>query len=56
MTGLIKIRELIEKGLGALLVAIFAATVLMVTWQVVGRHVLSAPSSATEEIARFLLI
>lgn len=49
-------RNLIEKTLAWLLVAIFTATVLAVCWQVVGRYVLSAPSSATEEIARFLLI
>lgn len=50
------IRDHIEKTLGHVLVGIFVATVLMVTWQVIGRHLLSAPSSATEEIARFLLI
>ena len=56
MNALITIRAQIDKALGHVLVGIFAATVLMVTWQVIGRHLLSAPSSATEEIARFLLI
>ncbi len=49
-------RNLIEKTVAGLLVAIFTATVLAVCWQVVGRYLLSSPSSATEEIARFLLI
>lgn len=49
-------RKVIERGVAALLAIIFTATVLTVCWQVVGRYVLSAPSSATEEIARFLLI
>lgn len=49
-------RKAIEKTLAALLVIIFVATVLAVCWQVIGRYVLSAPSSATEEISRFLLI
>jgi len=35
---------------------LFSATVLTVIWQVIGRYVLDAPSSDTEEIARFLLI
>lgn len=56
MSAIHKIRGQIEMILGHVLVGIFAATVLMVTWQVIGRHLLSAPSSATEEIARFLLI
>lgn len=49
-------RMLIEKALAGVLVALFIATVLTVTWQVIGRYVLEAPNSATEEIARFLLI
>ena len=49
-------RILIEKALAALLVLLFSATVLTVLWQVFGRYLLEAPSSATEEIARFLLI
>lgn len=49
-------RILIEKTLAGLLVLFFSATVLTVLWQVAGRYLLEAPSSATEEIARFLLI
>lgn len=49
-------RILIEKALAGLLVILFSATVLTVVWQVIGRYLLAAPSSATEEIARFLLI
>ncbi len=49
-------RGLVEKALGGVLVFLFVATVITVTWQVIGRYILSAPSSATEEIARFLLI
>lgn len=49
-------RIVVEKALAGLLVILFSATVLTVIWQVIGRYVLEAPSSATEEIARFLLI
>lgn len=49
-------RMMIEKALAGILVALFSATVLTVLWQVIGRYLLEAPSSATEEIARFLLI
>ncbi len=49
-------RSMIERTVAGLLVILFTATVLAVCWQVIGRYVLAAPSSATEEIARFLLI
>ncbi len=49
-------RIMVEKALAGLLVVLFSATVITVIWQVVGRYLLEAPSSATEEIARFLLI
>ncbi|KLI64118.1 TRAP transporter small permease [Aurantiacibacter marinus] len=49
-------RLIIEKALAAVLVFLFVITVMTVTWQVIGRYVLAAPSSATEEVARFLLI
>ncbi len=49
-------RIVIEKMLAGFLVLLFSATVLTVLWQVIGRYILEAPSSATEEIARFLLI
>jgi len=48
--------RLIDKGLSAILIALMAAIVLVVTWQVVTRFVMSSPSSYTEELARFLLI
>ncbi len=35
---------------------LMSAMVLAVTWQVVSRYLLAAPSSWTEEVARFLLI
>ncbi|TWJ06676.1 TRAP transporter small permease [Altererythrobacter ishigakiensis] len=49
-------RIMLEKALAGILVLLFSATVITVVWQVIGRYVLEAPSSATEEIARFLLI
>jgi TRAP-type C4-dicarboxylate transport system permease small subunit len=49
-------RLALEKLLAGLLVILFSATVLTVIWQVIGRYILDAPSSDTEEIARFLLI
>ena len=49
-------RGSIEKSLAVVLIALFVATVLTVIWQVIGRYVLAAPSSGTEELARFLLI
>lgn len=49
-------RLMVEKALAGILVLLFSATVLTVIWQVIGRYLLEAPSSATEEIARFLLI
>ena len=49
-------RLFLENALGKLLVLLFLATILAVIWQVIGRYVLETPSSATEEVARFLLI
>lgn len=49
-------RKLIERFIGRALAALFSATILVVCLQVIGRYVLETPSSATEEIARFLLI
>ena len=49
-------RDRIESILGWFLVFIFLATTVAVVWQVIGRYLLDAPSSATEEIARFMLI
>lgn len=46
----------IDQVLGWVLMVLMAVMVLDVTWQVITRFVLSAPSSLTEEIARFLLV
>lgn len=46
----------IEKVLGYLLTALVALIVAGVCWQVISRYILQAPSSVTEELARFLLI
>lgn len=46
----------IERLLAGALVLLFLATLVTVVWQVLGRYLFAAPSSATEEIARFLLI
>jgi len=48
--------RLIDKGLSVLLIALMAMIVVVVTWQVVTRFLMSSPSSYTEELARFLLI
>lgn len=46
----------LDKILKLMLVLLMALLVLSVTWQVLSRYMLSAPSSWTEEVARFLLI
>lgn len=42
--------------LETILAVLFTGLLLMVTWQVVSRYVLSDPSTVTEEVSRFLLI
>lgn len=49
-------KALVDRVLGTLLVGLMGAAVLNVLWQVFSRYVLGAPSSFTQEIARFLLI
>lgn len=49
-------RKIIERTIGWALAVLFTTTILVVCLQVIGRYVLEAPSSATEEIARFQLI
>lgn len=49
-------KQKLDKILGVILVALMALMVLAVLWQVFSRYVLNAPSSFTEEIARYLLI
>ena len=49
-------RRHLDRGLGALLVSLFLGLIFSVTWQVASRYLFKAPSSWTEELARFLLI
>lgn len=49
-------KRVVDRVLGAFLIAIMGASVVNVLWQVFTRFVLNAPSSFTEELARFLLI
>lgn len=46
----------VERALAWLLMLLMGVMVLDVTWQVVSRFLLGAPSSYTEELAGFLLI
>ncbi len=48
--------EYLERALAWLLVLLMVAMVADVSWQVVSRFLLHAPSSFTEELAGFLLI
>ncbi|UGU15266.1 TRAP transporter small permease [Sinomicrobium kalidii] len=49
-------KKKLDKFLGGFLVVLLTILVVAVLWQVFSRYVLNAPSSVTEEIARFLLI
>lgn len=49
-------KRVLDRMLGALLIVLMGAAVVNVLWQVFARFVLNAPSSFTEELARFLLI
>jgi len=49
-------KRVVDRLLGAFLIAIMGVSVVNVLWQVFTRFVLNAPSSFTEELARFLLI
>ncbi|MEZ4700911.1 MAG: TRAP transporter small permease [Rhodothermales bacterium] len=51
-----KLKLAIDRVLAGLLVALLGLLVVDVLWQVFSRYVLGAPSSFTEELARFLLI
>lgn len=46
----------VDKVLIPVLSALMAGLVIVVTWQIISRYLLRAPSSYTEEIARFTLI
>ncbi len=49
-------KQVVDRGLGVVLVVLMGASVVNVLWQVFSRFVLGAPSSFTQELARFLLI
>ncbi len=51
-----KIKKAVDKFIEYLLVFLMAVMVLNVLWQVFSRFILNAPSSFTEELARYLLI
>jgi TRAP-type C4-dicarboxylate transport system permease small subunit len=53
MKTIIKIIDTILKNA---LIILMVALVFAVSWQVISRYIFSAPSSWTEEVARFLLI
>ena len=49
-------KRIVDRILRPLLVGIMGVAVINVLWQVFSRYVLGAPSSFTQELARFLLI
>jgi TRAP-type C4-dicarboxylate transport system permease small subunit len=49
-------RRLVDRTLAVTCVAIFAALVIVVAWQVISRQVLEAPASWTEESARYVFV
>ncbi|MBD0830849.1 TRAP transporter small permease [Aestuariibaculum sediminum] len=51
-----KVREKIDNILGKALVVIMSVMVINVLWQVFTRFVMGAPSSFTDELARYLMI
>lgn len=53
---LTRVVDRVEQALAWLLVLLMGVMVVDVTWQVVSRFLLHAPSSITEELAGFLLI
>ncbi|MGB5227561.1 MAG: TRAP transporter small permease [Eudoraea sp.] len=51
-----EIRNKIDKVLAKLLIIIMSIMVINVLWQVFSRYFLGAPSSITDELARYLMI
>lgn len=51
-----KLRRLIDKILGTLVVVLMGVLVLDVLWQVISRYIVGHPSAFTDELAGFLLI
>ena len=50
------LREKVDKALGITLIIIMSVMVINVLWQVFTRYVVGAPSSFTDELARYLMI
>ena len=50
------LRNRIDKVLGVFLIIIMSVMVINVLWQVFTRYVVGAPSSFTDELARYLMI
>lgn len=46
----------VDHALGVFIAAVFAVLVACVVWQVFSRYVLNAPSTVTDELARFLFM
>ncbi|WP_106751754.1 TRAP transporter small permease [Pannonibacter carbonis] len=46
----------VDHALGVFIAAVFAVLVTCVVWQVFSRYVLNAPSTVTDELARFLFM
>ncbi len=53
---LARFKKLVDRALEATLVGLFGTLLLAVVWQVVSRYLMGAPSSFTEEVARFSFI
>ena len=53
MNGLLRV---VDRLLSGALVALVAAMVVSVTWQILSRYLFVVPAAWTEELARFLLI
>ncbi|WP_299432205.1 TRAP transporter small permease [uncultured Maribacter sp.] len=51
-----ELRDKIDKILGKILILIMSIMVINVLWQVFSRYFLGAPSSFTDELARYLMI
>lgn len=50
------LRKKVDKILGSVLIIIMSIMVVNVLWQVFSRYILGAPSSFTDELARYLMI
>lgn len=56
MKMFLRLLNIVDSFLNRFLQALMLLVTVVVTWQVFSRYVLNAPSSFTEELARFLLI